>query len=89
MWALEYWPLLIWGAGIVIAFFVGGWRLALVVLTLGVGSNAYFAGRKAERDNLQKRVQQIEENRKNAYDEIDQRGTDKSDVVERLRDGSY
>jgi hypothetical protein len=88
-WLMEYWLLVVWGIGVIVAFFVGGWRLALVVATLGVGSVAYNAGRKTERDNAQRRVEKITKERENAYTEIDARDTNRDDVARRLRDGSY
>lgn len=88
-WFMEYWLLVVWGVGVIVAFFVGGWRLALVVATLGVGSVAYNAGRKTERDNAQKRVEKITKERENAYDQIDARGTDRNDVIERLRGNDF
>ena len=88
-WFQTYWPLIIWGVGILVAWRIGGWRLALVVLTLGVGYNAYNAGKKSERENAQKRAEKIQKEREIAYDEIDARGTGRDNVVERLRDGNF
>ncbi len=88
-WFTEYWPLIIWGAGIILAYIYGGYRLAFIVLTLGIGSVAYKAGKKNERENYEQKVNEIEKARQNAYRQIDERDTTRADIVKRLRDRSY
>ena len=88
-WFLDYWLLLVWGAGVVVAYIYGGRNLALVVLTLGVGSFAYTQGRKSAREEHDKRAANIERKRENAYDEIDNRDTNRDDVIDRLRKHDY
>ena len=84
-WLLEYWLLIVWGAGIVVAYIYGGRYAALVVATLGFGSFMYNRGKS----DVNKRAKEVEQKRKNAYDQIDNRGTDRDDVVERLRKRNY
>lgn len=84
-WFLEYWLLIIWGAGIVVAYIYGGRYAALVVATLGFGSFMYNRGKS----DVNKRAKEVEQKRENAYDQIDNRGTDRDDVVERLRKRNY
>ena len=84
-WLLEYWLLIVWGAGIVVAYIYGGRYAALVVATLGFGSFMYNRGKS----DVNKRAKEVEQKRENAYDQIDNRGTDRDDVVERLRKRNY
>ncbi len=88
-WFLDNWLLIPWGAGLVLAYIYGGKRLAFVVLTLGFGAFAYQKGIQNERDALEKRVADVKERRENAFEEIDNRATDKRDLLNRLRDGGY
>jgi hypothetical protein len=88
-WFLDNWLLIPWGAGLVLAYIYGGKRLAFVVLTLGFGAFAYRKGIQNERDALEKRVADVKERRENAFEEIDNRATDKRDLLNRLRDGGY
>lgn len=92
-WLLDNWKLVLgalaWGAGIVVAWRFGGWRLVAVVATLGLASVAYSRGRKDERDHYEEHIREISEERQEAYDEIDRRGTDRNDAAGRLRDSSY
>lgn len=67
----------------------GGNRLAVAIATVGIGHMLYRTGRKQERDAQDQRADNIERKRKDAYAEIDQRGTTKSDAAERLRKGNY
>lgn len=84
-WLLEYWLLIVWGAGIVVAYIYGGRYAALVVATLGFGSFMYNRGKS----DVNKRAKDAEQKRENAYDQIDNRGTDRDDVVERLRNRTF
>lgn len=84
-WLLEYWLLIVWGAGIVVAYIYGGRYAALVVATLGFGSFMYNRGKS----DVNKRAKEVEQKRENAYDQIDNRGTDRDDVVERLRNRTF
>ena len=84
-WLLEYWLLIVWGAGIVVAYVYGGRYAALVVATLGFGSFMYNQGKS----DVNKRAKEVEQKRENAYDQIDNRGTDRDDVVERLRNRTF
>lgn len=74
---------------IVIAYLYGGWKLALAVATIGVAYLAYKFGQKDKTDYYTKETKIIEKKRQDAYDEIDNRGTDRDDVLKRLRDNSY
>lgn len=94
MWDLlnllgDYWFLIPWILGILIAFRIGGWRAALAVLTLGAGVLAYKIGRRTERAVNEMIVRDIQEKREKAYEEINSRNTSKSDVIDRLRKRSY
>lgn len=84
-WLLEHWLLVVWAAGVVVAYVYGGRYAALVVATLGFGSFMYNRGKS----EVNKKGKEIEEKRENAYDEIDNRGTDRDDVVERLRNRTF
>lgn len=88
-WLLEYWFVIPWLIGVVVAYIYGGRNLALVVATLGIGAFAYNAGRKSERETHNARAEKIESERENAYTEIDARGTDRDDVTERLRNNNF
>ena len=80
-WLLEHWLLVVWAVGVVVAFIYGGRYAALVVATLGFGSFMYNRGKS----DVNKRAKEVEQKRENAYEEIDNRGTGRDDVVERLR----
>ena len=84
-WLLEHWLLVVWAVGVVVAYIYGGRYAALVVATLGFGSFMYNRGKS----DVNKRAKEVEEKRENAYDQIDNRGTDRDDVVERLRKRNY
>ena len=84
-WLLEHWLLVVWAVGVVVAYVYGGRYAALVVATLGFGSFMYNRGKS----DVNKRAKEVEQKRENAYDEIDNRGTDRDDVVERLRKRNY
>lgn len=81
LWLLEHWWLFIWAAGVVVAYIYGGRTLAFVVLTLGVGAFAYNRGKS----DVNKHAKAVEEERENAYKQIENRGTDRDDVIDRLR----
>lgn len=88
-WLFENWMLVAYAVAVVVAYVIGGWRLALGVATLGAGVMLYRQGHKdAERQHDQ-RADDIERRRRDAYEEIDARGTDGSDVSERLLKGDY
>ena len=84
-WLLEHWLLVVWAVGVVVAYVYGGRYAALVVATLGFGSFMYNRGKS----DVNKRAKEVEQKRENAYEQIDNRGTDRDDVVERLRDRNY
>ncbi len=84
-WLLEHWLLVVWAVGVVVAYVYGGRYAALVVATLGFGSFMYNRGKS----DVNKRAKEVEQKRENAYDQIDNRGTDRDDVVERLRKRNY
>ena len=80
-WLLEHWLLVVWAVGVVVAYIYGGRYAALVVATLGFGSFMYNRGKS----DVNKKAEVIQKKRENAYDEIDNRDTDRDDVVGRLR----
>lgn len=92
-WILHYWSILIW-IGAVFAACVAvrlyfGQRFALPVAAVGAALIMFLIGRKTERDNNKKRVQDIHEKREKVYEEIDNRNTTDLDVIERLRRGDF
>ena len=84
-WLLEHWLLVVWAVGVVVAYVYGGRYAALVIATLGFGSFMYNRGKS----DVNKRAKEIEEKRENAYGQIDNRGTDRDDVIKRLRKRNY
>lgn len=92
-WILHYWDILVWvilllvGAGL-IRFYLGS-RFSLPALIAGLSFIIFLLGKKIERDNQRKSVQDILDKREKAYEEIDSRNTSASDAARRLRDGSY
>lgn len=88
-WLFENWLLVTYAVAVVVAYVIGGWRLALGVASLGMGVLLYRQGHKDAERQHDARADDIERRRRDAYDEIDSRGTDISDVAERLRKGDY
>ena len=88
-WLSDNWPLIPWGASVVTAYVYGGRRLALIVATLGLGAFAYRKGIQHEREYRDERTAEVEKRRENAFKEIDNRGTSRDDVLERLRRNDY
>ena len=88
-WLLDNWLLIPWGASVVTAYVYGGRRLALIVATLGLGAFAYRKGIQHERAYRDERTAEVEKRRKDAFKEIDNRGTNRDDVLERLRRNDY
>lgn len=92
-WFTHYWDILIWvilllvGAGL-IRFYLGS-RFSFPALIAGLSFIIFLLGKKIERDNQRKSVQDILDKREKAYEEIDNRNTSASDAAQRLRDGSY
>lgn len=80
-WFIDNWLLIVWGAAVVVAYVYGGKYLAFAVLTLGVASVAYNRGKS----DVNKHAKEVEKERENAYTKIENRGTDRNDVVDRLR----
>ena len=92
-WILGYWSVLIWLIPITIAcaatwYFLGR-RFSVPVGVLGTMLIIFLMGRKSERDNYRKHVQDIKEKREQAYEKIDSRHTDRNDVLDRLSDGNF
>ncbi|WIY52471.1 hypothetical protein O9Z70_13535 [Devosia sp. YIM 151766] len=83
-WMLQHWWLVIWAAAVAIAWRYGGWRLALAVGTLGLGSSIYAKGRQHGRDEVERRDQKRRDYLKEHYDEIDSRPRDPDNAFERL-----
>ena len=88
-WLSDNWLLISWGASVVTAYVYGGKRLALIVATLGLGAFAYRKGIQHEREYRDERTAEVEKRRENAFKEIDNRGTNRDDVLERLRRNDY
>lgn len=88
-WVLNNWLLVAYSAAVLIAWGIGGWRLALGVATLGGGVLLYRQGHKDAERTHEERASRIEQERENAYRKIDGRGTTGGDVVDRLRKHNY
>ena len=88
-WFSDNWFLILWGASVVTAYVYGGKRLSLIVATLGLGAFAYRKGIQHEREYRDERTAEVEKRRENAFKEIDNRGTNRDDVLERLRRNDY
>lgn len=88
-WFGDNWLPIPWGASVIVAYIYGGKRLALIVATLGLGAFAYRKGIQHEREYRDERTAEVEKRRKNAFEEIDNRGTNRDDVLERLRRNDY
>ena len=92
-WLIHYWSVLLWGVPILIAcafiWHFLGWRFTAPVALIGTGIMVFLMGRKIERDNQTKYMQDIKEKRDKAYEKIDSRNTDASDVAERLQHGDF
>lgn len=88
-WIFSNWTLFTAGALVLIGWgalrYLVGWKLSLPAGLAGAGMIIFLMGKKIERDNHKKYVQDIHEKRKRAYEEIDSRGTDEFDVLDRLR----
>ena len=89
LWFGDNWLLIPWGASVIAAYIYGGKRLALIVATLGLGAFAYRKGIQHEREYRDERTAKVEKRRENAFEEIDNRGTNRDDVLERLRRNDY
>jgi hypothetical protein len=88
-WFSDNWLLIPWGASVIVAYIYGGKRLALIVATLGLGAFAYRKGIQHGREYRDERTAKVEKRRENAFKEIDNRGTNRDDVLERLRQNDY
>ena len=88
-WFGDNWLLIPWGASVIAAYIYGGKRLALIVATLGLGAFAYRKGIQHEREYRDESTAKVEKRRQNAFEEIDNRGTNRDDVLERLRQNDY
>ena len=88
-WFSDNWFLILLGASVVTAYVYGGKRLALIVATFGLGAFAYRKGIQHERAYRDERTAKVEKRRKDAFEEIDNRGTSRDDVLERLRRNDY
>ena len=89
LWFGDNWLLIPWGASVIAAYIYGGKRLALIVATLGLGAFAYRKGIQHEREYRDERTAKVEKRRENAFEEINNRGTNRDDVLKRLRRNDY
>jgi len=93
MWIMNQWSLIIWMI-ILLTAVIMAWRLWGVTIAgpLAAGLSillSFFAGKKIQRDEYRKQVQDIEEKRDEEYEKIDRRNTKPSDAADRLRNGRY
>lgn len=79
----------LWLGGIIVGYVVGGRKLAIAIAMVGVGHLLYRFGRQEERKGHDQRAANIERRREDAYREIDDRDTTRSDAAERLRRNDY
>ena len=89
LWFGDNWLLIPCGASVIAAYIYGGKRLALIVATLGLGAFAYRKGIQHECENRDESTAKVEKRREDAFEEIDNRGTNRDDVLERLRRNDY
>lgn len=89
MWLWENWLLVALAATVLTAYVIGGWRLALGIATLGVGVLLYRQGYVDADRQHNERAEKLDQERADAYREIDKRNTSGNDAVERLRKGDY
>lgn len=93
MWALglllEYWWLVLWAALCVGAWVIGGWRLLLIVATLGGASIIYRAGWQGADKSRDAREHKRSEDLAEKYRTIDGRGTDRNAAADRLQRGDF
>lgn len=92
-WIINYWGLVFW-AVVLLALVLGiyrtfGARAAAPFAAVGALLFSFFSGKKMQRDESRKQVQDIEEKREKEYEKIDRRNTSPSDAADRLRDGRY
>lgn len=90
---IEYWSILVWAIPILIGcgilrFYLGS-RLSWPALGAGAAFIIFLLGKKIERDNYEKYVQDIQNKREKEYEKIDSRNTGRDDVLKRMRDGSF
>lgn len=62
-WFVQHWYLALFGAAIVAAYIIGGWRLALAVATLGAGAFIYRKGQESERARQRQQAEQAQKHR--------------------------
>lgn len=85
----EWWWLIIWSGLIVAAFVLRGWKAAAAVATLGLGVVIYRKGRRDADAARLERDRKMRERLEHGYQGIDDRGVDRDDVTDRLRDGEF
>jgi hypothetical protein len=73
----------------VAAYFHFGWKGLLVAVASILAVFGYGKGRRDATRQHDARADNIERKREDAYAQIDNRGTTKSDAAERLRKGDY
>jgi glycosidase len=76
-------------AAVGFAYIRFGREVAIAVALLGAGAFLYRKGRSDATQAHDQRADDIEQRRRDAYDEIDNRGTTGADVRDRLRSGDY
>lgn len=86
---IEYWWVALWIGGAILAYVFGGWRLALLVATLGASRLIFHEGGKHAEADRRKRDQEMKRRLEDGYNEIDKRGVSRDDVSKRLRDGKF
>ncbi|MEQ1950927.1 hypothetical protein [Mesorhizobium sp. CN2-181] len=92
-WVFSFWSVWIWVIPLIIVagvlYRLFGWRFATPVLSLAGIIGIFLLGRKIERDNFKKNVEDIQRKRNIEYAKIDARRTGVDDVADRLRDGKF
>lgn len=92
-WWLNNWGVVfyitLWFIVVVFIWIRFGWNIALAIGSAGLMAFIYKKGRSDEKNHNEQHVKEVIEDRKKAYEEIDNRNINGSDVRKRLRDGSY
>lgn len=87
--AFEYWFVFAYFGAVIGAYVIGGRKLAIAFATLGGAVVAYRIGGKHKQDNLEAHYREVSEKREKAYEDIENRGTDRGAVSDRLHDNTY
>lgn len=90
-WNNAWWiiPGMAYASVIIGAWVFLGRAAAIAVATAGIAHLAFISGGRRERSGHDKRANDIETKREDAYREIDDRKYDRNDAADRLRRNDY